>query len=349
MTPSENPPTLRDVSAATGFSIYTVSRALRNLSGVSEATRAQVIAAASRLGYVPNRSAQTLKRRSSTTIGILTANNANPFYSTLVNGFEDVVVRAGYHCIVSDATDHGEYSRERESRFLEDLLQQRVAAVALTYQPGEDQLKRLLEWPMPLVFMDSHPPRERPDAPSVVVDGEAVSYEVGRHFAEHGYRDWLFVGHPQTWTTRGSRQAGFARAAEAFGATLTVVEGHNDPADSAAAVHAAFEGRSGPFRAVFAANEPLVIGTLRALRSLGLSVPGDVAIVGYDEFDWAEFAAPRMTVVDQEITRIGRAAGERILHEIERHGSEPGAEPAWRPEQPQPRARLIVRDSCGVH
>ena len=348
MASPEHPPTLRDVSAATGFSIYTVSRALRNLSGVSEATRARVIAAAAEIGYVPNRSAQTLKRRSSTTIGILTANNANPFYSTLVNGFEDVVVRAGYHCIVSDATDHGEYSRERESRFLEDLLQQRVAAVALTYQPSDDQLKRLLEWPMPLVFMDSHAPTERPEIPSVVVDGEAISHEVGRHFAEHGYRDWLFVGHPQTWTTRKGRQDGFARAAEEFGARLTVVEGHNDPADSADAVYAAFADRDEPFRAVFAANEPLVIGTLRALRSLGLSVPDDVAIIGYDEHDWAEFAAPRMTVVDQEITRIGRAAGERILFEIERRGRESG-DLEWEPQQPWPRARLIVRESCGVH
>lgn len=349
MAPIDGPPTLRDVSAATGFSIYTVSRALRNLSGVSEEARARVLAAAAELGYVPNRSAQTLKRRSSTTIGILTANNANPFYSTLVNGFEDVVVRAGYHCIVSDATDHGEYSRERESRFLEDLLQQRVAAVALTYEPREDQLQRLLEWQVPLVFMDSHPPRDRPDVPSVVVDGEGVSFEVGEHFAAHGCRDWLFVGHPTTWSTRGRRQSGFSRAAERFGARLTVVEGHNDPADSAKAVFDAFKGRDEPFDAVFAANEPLVIGTLRALRSIGLSVPGDVALIGYDEFDWAEFSAPRMTVVDQEITLIGRAAGERVLFEIDRRGKPAGAGPEWDPQQPQPRARLIVRDSCGAH
>lgn len=335
------PPTLRDVSVASGYSTYTVSRALSGLPGVSEKTRLHVIEKARELGYVANQPARRLKLGASTTIGVLTANNANPFYSTLVNGFEDVVVPAGYHCIVSDSTDHGEHSPQRESLFLEDLLQQRVAGVALTYQPNEAQLRRLLEWPMPVVFMDSYPPASHTDTPFVVVDGERVSYEVGRHFAEHGYEDWMFLGHPESWSTREGRQRGFASAAREFGARLEIVEGRNDPRDAARAVLRAITERGHPPRAIFAANEPLVIGTLRALRDLGLSIPSDVALIGYDETQWADFANPPLTLVDQSIAQIGEIAGMRMLELI-----------LGEPVEHLPSLRepvLVIRDSCGTH
>lgn len=336
-----SPVTLRDVSVASGFSTYTVSRALSSLPGVSEKTRAHVVATARDLGYVANQPARRLKQGASTTIGVLTANNANPFYSELVNGFEDVVIPAGYHCIVSDSTHHGEHSATRESRFLEDLLQQRVAGVALTYPPDDEQLRRLIEWPLPLVFMDSNAPAIYPDAPSVVVDSEEVSFEVGRHFAEHGYDDWMFLGHPRSWSTREDRQRGFTRAAKRFGAALEVVEGRNAPSDAANALISAIEARGHAPRAIFAANEPLVIGALQALRSLRLSVPDDVALIGYDETEWAQFANPALTLVDQSIARIGEIAGMQMLEQVGGHDNT--LIPAV------PTARLIVRDSCGTH
>ena len=334
--------TLRDVSAEAGFSVFTVSRALSGLSGVSEETRQHVLATAERVGYVANQPAQRLKRGGSTTVGVLTANNANPFYSTLVNGFEEILIPAGYHCIVSDSTDHGEYSPQRESLFLDELLQQRVAGVALTYPPSPEQLQRLVDWSMPMVFMDAYAPEDHQDIPSVVVDGEEVSYEVGRHFAEHGYRDWMFLGHPETWLTRVRRQAGFARAAEEFEAQLQIVEGRNDSADAARAVLEAVQARGSAPRAIFAANEPLVIGTLRALRELRLSVPDDVALIGYDETQWAEFAAPPLSLVDQGISQIGEIAGRLLVERLT-----DGAVAATTPSTPEP--KLIIRDSCGSH
>jgi LacI family transcriptional regulator len=344
MTPIEGPPTLRHVSAASGYSTYTVSRALSNLSGVSEETRTLVLKAAAELGYVPNRMAQSLKRGASTTIGVLTANNANPFYSTLVNGFEEVVVPTGFHCIVSDATDRGHYSVDRESRFLDDLLQQRVAGVALTYPPTAWQMDRLLDWSMPIVFMDSYAPATHPDVPSIVVDSEPASFAVGEHFAQHGYFDWLFVGHPKTWSTRARREAGFNRAAREFGAQLSVIEGHNDSSDADEAVFNHIRHLKVPPRAIFAANEPLVIGTLRALRRLGLSIPDDVAVIGYDEYEWAEFASPALTVVDQSVRDIGRMAAEQLLSEIST-----GSTTVPRPGRALAEPTLIVRDSCGGH
>jgi LacI family transcriptional regulator len=341
LTLKTSPPTLHDVSIAAGFSTFTVSRALAGLPGVSDKTRKHVIATARELGYVANQPARRLKQGSSTTIGVLTANNANPFYSTLVNGFEDIVIPAGYHCIISDSTHHGEHSPTRESLFLEDLLQQRVAGVALTYQPAEQQLRRLLDWPLPVVFMDSYPPAAHRDTPFVVVDGENISYEVGRHFADHGYNDWMFLGHPESWSTREGRQRGFSSAARDHGARLEIVEGRNDPDEAAQAVLQAIRARDEPPRAIFAANEPLVIGTLRALRELGLSIPSDVALIGYDETQWAEFTNPALTVVDQSIAQIGEIAGMRLLEMITENPSD---------DLPSVREPvLVIRDSCGAH
>jgi LacI family transcriptional regulator len=341
---SNGRPTLKDVSAATGFSTYTVSRALADLPGVSEKTRLFVREAAAEVGYVPNRLAQTLKQKSSSAIGFLTANNSNPFYSALVNAFEEVVIPQGFHCIVSDATDHGHYSEERESRFLENLLEQRVAGVALTYQPTSVQMRRLSDWGLPVVFVDSNAPADHPDIPAVFADGEDVSFAVGMHFFEHGYMDWLFVGHPTTWPTRITREKGIRRAARATGARLTVIEGHNDIDDAQAAVERYLGSVATPPRAIFVANEPLLTGAMRALRKAELRVSEDVALIGYDSFAWAELLTPAITLVDQGIEKMGRLAGARMLYEINRAN---GVEAGDTPSVNLPPSRLIIRESCG--
>jgi LacI family transcriptional regulator len=344
MKASNGRPTLKDVSAATGFSTYTVSRALADLPGVSEKTRLFVREAAAEVGYVPNRLAQTLKQKSSSAIGFLTANNSNPFYSALVNAFEEVVIPQGFHCIVSDATDHGHYSEERESRFLENLLEQRVAGVALTYQPTGAQMRRLSDWGLPVVFVDSNAPAGHPEIPAVFADGEDVSFAVGMHFFEHGYMDWLFVGHPTTWPTRITREKGIRRAARVTGARLTVIEGHNDTDDAEAAVERYLGSVATPPRAIFVGNEPLLTGAMRALRKARLRVPEDVALIGYDAFAWAELLTPAITLVDQGIEKMGRLAGDRMLYEINRAN---GVEAGSTPSVDLPPSRLIIRESCG--
>jgi LacI family transcriptional regulator len=312
-------PTLREVSSAARVSIYTASRALAGHPGVARETRQQVFEAAQRLGYVPNRIARNLKGDQSLALGVLTANNANLFYSTLVKAIEKVVQPRGYHCYVVDAVEDGVYEVSREDLFVAALLEQRVAGIIVTYVPTAENMQTLSNWRAPLLFVDCLPPEGYERFPSVMTDSRRGSLQVGRHFAVHGYRSWAFLGHTPSWMTRRAREAGFREAATECGASVDVIEGgnHSRTAYESVRIFLSAKRRTEWPRALYASNEPLLNGALRALRERGARIPEEIAIAGFDDFAWADLLDPPVTVVDQQIAEIGRISGEKILSEIE--------------------------------
>ncbi len=331
--------TLKRVAQEAGVSVYSASRALNGLDGVSDATRARVRAVAKDLGYVPNRRAQMLRGEGTRTVGILTAKSENVYYAKLVAGIEDVVRPAGYHTLTADATDGEAYSQHREAEFIETMLELRVAAVILSYRIRSENLVRLLERQIPVVFVDCTPPDEFSHLPSAMGNGEDISRDVGRHFAEHGYRNWAFLGHTAGWPTREGRQRGHTTAAAEAEATLQIIEGSNSIETAQGAV-AAFlrtdEGRA--MDALYCSNELLINGAIRALRREGIRIGQDIGLIGFDDFDWAPAFDVPITVVDQQTREIGRHAGALVL-------AARGEEDA--PTAPMPVPALVLRESCG--
>ncbi|HMS35582.1 MAG TPA: LacI family DNA-binding transcriptional regulator [Arachnia sp.] len=331
--------TLKRVAQEAGVSVYSASRALNGLDGVSDATRARVRAVAKDLGYVPNRTAQMLRGEGTRTVGILTAKSENVYYAKLVAGIEDVVRPAGYHTLTADATDGEAYSQHREAEFIETMLELRVAAVILSYRIRSENLVRLLERQIPVVFVDCTPPDEFSHLPSAMGNGEDISRDVGRHFAEHGYRNWAFLGHTAGWPTREGRQRGLTTAAAEAEATLQIIEGSNSIETAQGAV-AAFlrtdEGRA--MDALYCSNELLINGAIRALRREGIRIGQDIGLIGFDDFDWAPAFDVPITVVDQQTREIGRHAGALVL-------AARGEEDA--PTAPMPVPALVLRESCG--
>lgn len=332
--------TLKDVAEAAGVSVYSASRALNGLSGVASGTRDRVVQTAGELGYVPNRLARSLRRHDSHTIGILTANAENEFYAQLVAGLESVVGPEGFHTLASDAIELGAFSPQREAAFIESMIQLRVAGVVLTYRIRPEQLTRLLDRGIPIVFVDCTPPENASMIPFVMSDGEGISRVVGRHFADHGYRHWAFVGHTRGWPSREGREAGFSQAAQEAGARLDIVEGGNSIHDAHRAVAEYLESM-GPERpdALYASNVPLLNGSVRAMKEYDLRVSADVGVIGFDEFDWAVAVETPFTIVDQGIREMGELAGELTLQSI-------GHELEGPPREVQEPV-LRIRRSCG--
>lgn len=334
-------PTLREVSLAARVSIYTASRALGGHAGVAEETRQHVLKTAQSLGYVPNRIARNLKGDQSLTLGVLTANNANLFYSTLVKAIEKVVQPRGYHCYVVDAVEDGLYEVSREDFFVAALLEQRVAGIIVTYVPTAENMQTLSNWRVPLLFVDCLPPEGYERFPSVMTDSRLGSLQIGRHFAAHGYRSWAFVGHTPSWMTRRTREAGFREAAAECGASVEIIEGgnHSRTAYEAVRTFLSAKRRSERPRALYASNEPLLNGALRALRERDVRIPEEIAIAGFDDFVWADLLDPPITVVDQQIAEIGRISGEKMLAELD-------GDPLGAPHLLAPPV-LRIRASCG--
>lgn len=347
MTQGWRRPTLKDVSGAANVSTFTVSRALGGQSGVSVETRERVLEVARALGYVPNRLARSLKHADSQMIGVLVSNSANPFFATLVRSLENVAQEQGFHCFVLDAAEDGEFRTEREALLVTALLEQRVAGVALTYVPTAGNMEALAKWRVPLVFVDCVAPPGYEGYASVAADNLSASHDVGLHFTRLGYRNWVFVGHTRKRTNRTDRERGFAEAARACGAGLRIVEVANDSESAYLALCAMLSecARHDLPDAVLASNELLLHGSLRAIREVGLRVPDDIAVVGFDEFSWAGLVDPPMTVVDQHIDQIGGEAGRLLLKAI---AGGPQASGAAMKEPLLVRADLKVRRSCGA-
>lgn len=334
--------TLKRVAEEAGVSIYSASRALNELDGVGEATRARVLDAAQRLGYVPNRAAQFLRSEETRTVGVLTANSANVYYAKLVAGIEDTIRPAGYHTMATDATDGERYSTAREAEFIETVLQLRVAAVVLTYRVENKHLERLLNRRIPVVFVDCTPPDAFPDLPSAMSDGEAISIKVGEHFARHGYRRWAYLGHTAGWPTREGRERGIVTAAKAASAPIDVIEGNNSIEAAYRAMRRYLsEGRGNGVDALYTSNEHLLIGAVKALREEGLRIGTDIGLISFDDFDWAPAFDTPITVVDQKIREIGQHAGGLIL--------EANGNPDRQSLPPMPAPALTLRQSCGCN
>jgi DNA-binding LacI/PurR family transcriptional regulator len=342
---SQRGATLKDVSSGAGVSIYTASRALSGHSDVSDSTRTRVQEAARRLGYVANQHARNLKGGASSVIGVIAASKANQYYATLVGAIETAVEAYGYSCFVADAAAHGVYLREREDRIIHSMIQQRVVAVVVTYAIDEKNLALLASWNIPVIFVDCLPDSTERAYSSVTTDNYSASVTVGNHLAGLGYRRWCFVGHARNWNTREPRQAGFEAAAAGCGASVEVVEGGNDAEVARRAITATLTRLPGAARphAIFASNTVLLKGVLLALRDCGIEVPKQMALVAFDDFDWAELLGSPVTVVDQHIELIGRTAGSQVLTllgDIPANGKVSGKIVIA--------PTLIVRESCGA-
>lgn len=335
-------PTLHDVCAAASVSTYTASRALNGGRGVSEATRVRVQEAAARIGYVPNLHARNLKSPNSTVVAVLTANISNQYYSVLINSLEGALEGEGFDCVAMDVMRDGEYSKAREDRFVASIMAQRVAAVVVTYSLTDQSIAALTGWGLPLIFVDCPAPPGFDQYSSVVSDSYQGSYDLGMHLAAHGYKRWAFVGHTRTWTTRRPREAGFVDAAKAAETAVTVIEGQNSSEKARTAVegHLLETPRKNWPDVIYASNTVLLHGVFEALRARRLRIPHDIAVVAFDDFDWAEMLDPPITVVDQNIAAIGKAAGRILSRRIRSNQEAKGEELVLTPT-------LRVRRSCG--
>ena len=348
MTPR---PTMHDVSRLSGLSIFTVSRSLSGAAGVSDASRARVLAAADELGYVPNGTAQQLRRNTRTSIAVVTAGTSNnAYYLDLVRGIQKTVDDAGCRLIMADIAADGSYSRDAENSAVRDLIQSRLAGVISTLTLTRSNLKMLQEWDIPVVFVDSRPP-EGSAFPGITTDNIDAASQLGDHLARHGYTSWLLLMYPPIWSSRLERERGIRLAAEAVGASLTVIETANNAVSALKALEQYVGDHELP-RVIIAGNNPLALGAMRFLHERDIAIPGRVAVLAYDEFDWAPVVDPPLTVINEASGELGVLAARTLLAIIadqsERDSQGQATRPQYRAmDSKEARASLIVRRSCG--
>jgi LacI family transcriptional regulator len=329
--------TTRDVARRAGVSSSTVSHVLNDSRFVSDDKRQRVLQAMDDLGYEPNAVARSLKVNRSTTLGLIISDISNPFFADVIRGAEDVAQANGYTLILCNSDE----DPVKEATYLRELRAKRVDGLLLAPAGhAHEYLRKLVRACFPIVFLD----RDLGSLPiaAVVLDNEAAAYEAVSHLIRLGHRRIAAVSGRPFISTTTERLAGYARALREAGLAIDehlVASGGSrvDGGAQAAAQLLALDPRP---TAVFSGNNLMTIGVLSALAAHGLEVPGDMAVVGIDDFPWADVLRPRLTTVAQPTYELGRVSTELLL-KVMRAG------PSTAPERVVLTGTLRVRESCG--
>jgi LacI family transcriptional regulator len=303
---------VRDVAERAGVSVGTVSNVLNNPDKVSPATAERVQAAITELGFVRNDAARQLRAGHSRSIGMIVLDVRNPFFTDVARGAEASAAEAHLSILLANSDERP----EREAGYLDLFEEQRVRGILIT--PVGDVLPRLEQLRsrgIPCVLVDRLARSE--GFSSVSVDDEAGGAMAMTHLADTGRRHVVFVGGPFTLDQVRDREAGARRVARERGVRLDVVESANlSAAEGVQAGRMLADAEERP-DAVFAANDVVALGLLQGLIQSGLRVPEDVAIVGYDDIDFAASATVPITSIGQPRDRIGSEAVELLLAEAD--------------------------------
>ncbi|WP_027927717.1 LacI family DNA-binding transcriptional regulator [Amycolatopsis benzoatilytica] len=328
---------MKDVAAAAGVSLGTVSNVLNRPERVSPATRARVEAAMAELRFVRNEAARHLRAGHSRMLAYVMLDGRNPFFTDVAGGMEDAAEEADLSLFMCNSANLA----AREAAYLNRLEQQRVQGILITpIDPDSAQLDEIARRGTPLVIVDRR--RNSASHCSVAVD-DVVGGEIAvRHLLEQGHERIAFVGgqlnigqvrERREGALRALREAGLGpdRLVDLTTSQMAVADGGN-----AGQRLAGLPAATRP-TAAFCANDLLALGLLQACAALHMRVPEDLAIVGYDDIEFAAAATVPLTSVRQPRRQLGRTAAELLIRET--------TETAHEHEQVTFTPELVVRAS----
>ncbi|MFA9431381.1 LacI family DNA-binding transcriptional regulator [Egicoccus sp. AB-alg2] len=333
-TPPERRPSMADVAAVAGVSHQTVSRVLNSPEAVRPETRRRVESAIRQLGYVRNTAARALVTRRTRLIGVVSPGEALFGPASTTMAIEQAARLAGYATTLAMMPDVDTGSIQGVLESFRELDVEGIVVVAPVTQIA--LAAKELATTLPVVMVAAGL-RENSSLYVVAVDQEVGARTATRHLIDLGHRDILHVAGPNDWFDARSRIVGWRdELLEAGLEAPPIITGSWAPEDGYEIGRRLVAERRLP-SAIFAANDLLALGLVRAFHEAGVHVPGDVSVVGFDDIDGAGYWEPPMTTVRQPFAAVGQRAIEVLLAALE---GAPSSRTLIAPE-------LVVRGSCG--
>lgn len=329
---------IRDVARRAGVSAGTVSNVLNRPSYVNVETRQRVLEAIEELQFVPSRNSRQFRPGRERTLGFALADMGNPFFVDVALGAEAAAKELGVGVVIV----HNGEDVAREEQNLDLLVQQRVHGIMITpVDEGNPRLEHLVQRGVPIVYVD----RISGDRPCcwLATDDRAGGELAGAHLLAQGNTRFAFVGDDRIARQVADRLRGFRDAVQAAGLpaeSVTVIPTSSwkiSDGRRAGRVVAELPPAERP-TAVFCANDMIALGMLQELLHAGIRVPDDIALVGYDDLEWASVSTIPLTTVRQPREEFGRTAVRMLLDEVEQGAAHEHEHVVFMPE-------LIVRES----
>jgi LacI family transcriptional regulator len=335
--------TIKDVAALAGVSFTTVSHVLNDTRPVSADARRRVLAAVDEIGYLPSAVARSLRKSETKIVGVLVPNVQNPFFAELVCGVEECCRLAGFSVFLCNSDN----DPKRQQQYMRTLLEKRVDGLLLSSAGDGEALARIFKLAsVPSVTVDRLVPGARADR--VSVDNRQGARNAVRHLLELGHRRIACISGPAEFEVTRERIDGWRSALLEAGITpddSLVIESDFSSPGGYAAARALLLAQGGnaalqPVTALFASNDMMAIGALRAAAELGLKVPQQLSVVGFDDIELSRYVFPALTTVGCSIRQLGHEAGRVLIERIE------SPDAALRDVLLTP--RLVVRESTAA-
>lgn len=324
---------IKDVAKAAGVSTATVSRVLANNAPVRAETRERVMQAIETLDYRPNLIARSLRAQKSAKIGLVVSDIRNPFFTAIGRAVEDTAYEQGYSVLMCNTDENP----EKEKLYLNILHDENVAGVIFSPTHQFSATAENFQTRIPYVIIDRTVDTDKADM--VLLDNVSAAHELACHLIENGYHKIAgLFGNAST--TGKDRQRGFQNALQEQGLEPVAVRFIEPRIKHGYDVTMELLGQAERPDAIFTSNSLLTAGAFQAIRDCGLAVPGEVALVGFDETTWGALVDPPITLIAQPTEEIGRTATDLLFQRI--------AEPERAPKTVILRGKLIVRGSSGL-
>ena len=325
--------TIRDVAAKAGVSVATVSRVFNQKGPIREDTIRRVMDVASAMQYVPHAGARSLSTRSTRTIGVLLPDLHGEFFSEVIRGVDVAARQRGYHILVS-----GSHSDAEEMSAMLRALRGRVdGLIVMSPDLGLGSISRALAPDTPVALLNCAASGRR----TIRIDNFNGAHAMTDHLLALGHRRIAFITGPERNADAAERRRGYREAVESRSAEAIEIAG-DFIEDSGHRAVPRILGMSPRPTAIFAANDAMAIGALRALREAQVRVPEDLSLAGFDDVPIARYLTPPLTTVRVEIAEMGRRAVDYLVNTLET-GSDGSR------KHDLIAATLVVRESCGAH
>jgi LacI family transcriptional regulator len=326
---------IRDVAELAGVSTATVSHVINGTRYVSPELTERVQATLLELNYQPDAVARSLRRRETLTIGVLIPNLEIPFFASVAYSIERAAAEHGYNIILCNS----QWQQEEESIHLQGLLARRVdGLICISAGMNAAEIAPFIDAGTPVVMFERQMPGIGLDA--VGIDNAKGAYRATKHLLDLGHRRIAAITGKAISTVSDRRLQGYRQALEnaglAFKPSYVYFGDYLPDSGSRAAKH--FLSLPERPTAIFAFNDLMALGALQALRAHGISVPEQMAVVGFDGIVMSQFASPALTTMRQPLKRMGQTAVKLLMERIRGQGPEQAQYIELEPE-------LIVRAS----